>query len=122
LPGDVGLHLFRIVQEAINNIEKHAEAKSVKLRIRFQGDAVILKIQDDGRGFKVKALGDGPKGHRGLGFTNMRERALSLGGICTVSSFPGRGTTVVVRIPLELASKGPAAKTSPGAGKVRARK
>jgi PAS domain S-box-containing protein len=100
LPLGIELTLFRIVQEAINNIEKYAHAKTAKLRIGLKNDSIQLKIQDDGRGFdpqKVK-LGKKAKGH-GLGLTNMRERALSLGGNCEITSAPEKGTTIDVRIP-----------------------
>ena len=81
LPPGIELTLFRIVQEAINNIEKYAHAKTTKLRIGLRNDSIQLKIQDDGRGFDPKkiSLNKKEKGH-GLGLTNMRERALSLGG------------------------------------------
>lgn len=100
LPPGIELTLFRIVQEAINNIEKYAHAKTTRVQIGLQNDAIRLKIQDDGRGFdpkKVK-LGKKEKGH-GLGLTNMRERALSIGGTCEILSAPGKGTTIAVRIP-----------------------
>jgi signal transduction histidine kinase len=106
LPPAVELNLFRIVQEAINNIEKYARAKSVKLGIRIQEDSVVLKIQDDGQGFDAKALKVGKKIRHGLGLTNMRERALSLGGTYEIESLPGRGTTIIVRVPLRTAKKG----------------
>jgi PAS domain S-box-containing protein len=113
LPSVVELHLFRIVQEAINNIEKYAQAKSVKLQIRFYGNSVILKIQDDGKGFDAKTLKMGRKILHGLGLTNMRERALSLGGTCEIISVPGRGTTIIVRVPLgtRISKKGGKSKT-----------
>lgn len=101
LPPEIGLHLFRMVQEAINNIEKHAGAKSVKLQIRVQRDDVILKIQDDGRGFNPRELPAGRKGRRGLGLTHLRERALSLGGTFTLTSQEGEGTTILARVPLK---------------------
>ena len=100
LPPGIELTLFRIVQEAINNIEKYAHASTTKLRIGLQNDSIRLKIQDDGRGFdprKIK-MNKQEKGH-GLGLTNMRERALSLGGSCEILSVPQKGTTIVVRIP-----------------------
>jgi PAS domain S-box-containing protein len=105
LPPEVELHLFRIVQEAINNTEKYARAKSVKLQIRILGDSVILKIQDDGQGFDVKTLKTGAGMRHGLGLTNMRERALSLGGACEITSLAGRGTVIIVRVPLKTAKK-----------------
>jgi PAS domain S-box-containing protein len=100
LPPGIELTLFRIVQEAINNIEKYAHAKTTKLRIGLRNDSIQLKIQDDGRGFDPKkiSLNKKEKGH-GLGLTNMRERALSLGGNCEIASTLKKGTTIVVRIP-----------------------
>jgi PAS domain S-box-containing protein len=106
LPLDIELQLFRIVQEAVNNTEKYARAKSVKLRIRVQAGSVVLKIQDDGQGFDAKTLKPGKKTRHGLGLTNMRERALSLGGTCEIKSQPGRGTAITVRVPLKPAKRG----------------
>jgi PAS domain S-box-containing protein len=99
LPPEVELQLFRILQEAVNNIEKHAQAKSVKVQMRFQEAAVILQIQDDGQGFDDKRVTASGKRHQGLGLTNMRERALTLGGTLDIKSLPGRGTTISVRVP-----------------------
>jgi signal transduction histidine kinase len=93
------LNLFRIVQEALTNVEKHARASTVRLRLSFQGDSVVLGIQDDGRGFALQRSRARRGKWRGMGLTNMRERALSLGGACEVRSTPKRGTTVSVRIP-----------------------
>ena len=93
------LNLFRIMQEAVNNIEKHARAREVRLRIAFHGDSIVLKIQDDGRGFDSKRGKAGKGKWRGIGLTNMRERAEFLGGTCTVESAPKRGTTITVRVP-----------------------
>jgi PAS domain S-box-containing protein len=98
LPAGIELTLFRIVQEAINNIEKYALAKTVKLQISHRAKFIDLRIQDDGLGFEAKKLAKRKKGH-GLGMMNMRERALSLGGSCEIVSSPNKGTTVTVRIP-----------------------
>jgi two-component system NarL family sensor kinase len=95
----VELHLFRIVQEAINNIEKHAQAKAVKLELWLQRDSLFLTIQDDGQGFDPKTLKAGKKIRHGLGLTNMRERALSLGGTYEIKSAPGQGTMISVSVP-----------------------
>ncbi|HOW68499.1 MAG TPA: PAS domain S-box protein [Candidatus Paceibacterota bacterium] len=103
-PPDAELSLFRIIQEAITNAEKYARATTVKLRIITQEKDAVVKIQDDGHGFAAAhPKADKRKGH-GFGFTNMRERAASLGGTCEITSNPKKGTTVTVRIPL-----GPAA-------------
>jgi PAS domain S-box-containing protein len=106
LPPGIELHLFRIVQEAINNIEKHARARSVRLELRFQENSAVLKIQDDGQGFDSKTLKARKKTRHGLGLTNMRERALSLGGTYEIESAPGSGTAVSVRVPLPAARRG----------------
>jgi signal transduction histidine kinase len=87
------------VQEAINNIEKHAKAKSVKLQMRLDGDFVELKIQDDGQGFDPKTAHATKQSRHGLGLTNMRERALSLGGTCELHAKPGKGTSLSIRVP-----------------------
>jgi PAS domain S-box-containing protein len=102
LPPNIELTLFRIVQEAINNIEKYASASNVKLHVAHQKDSIFLKIQDDGRGFQTSKVKPGKKsGRHGLGLANMRERALSLGGTCTVISSPDKGVTISIRIPYE---------------------
>ncbi len=110
LPPVVELHLFRIVQEAINNIEKHARAKSVTVHLRYQEGSAILNIQDDGQGFDPKTLKAGKKMRHGLGLTNMRERALSLGGNYEIKSAPQQGTTITVRVPLAVAQRSTAPK------------
>lgn len=111
LPAATELHLFRIVQEAINNIEKHSRAKTVKVYFKAEDDAVTLKIQDDGCGFDSKTTRRSKSTGHGLGLSNMRERALSVGGSYEIRSTKGRGTTILVRVPLEeqpqtLAKKG----------------
>ncbi|MGA9777145.1 MAG: PAS domain S-box protein [Limisphaerales bacterium] len=103
LPPAVELNLFRIVQEAFTNIEKHARAKMIRLRLSFQGDSVVLRIQDDGRGFVPQRTRTRKGKWRGIGLTNMRERALSLGGACEILSTPKEGTTISVRIPCKRA-------------------
>ncbi len=97
-PG-IELTLFRIVQEAINNMEKYAGAKTAKLQIGLQNDSIRLKIQDDGRGFDPKKVKVGKEKGHGLGLTNMRERALAVGGTCEILSAPKKGTNIIVRIP-----------------------
>jgi PAS domain S-box-containing protein len=106
LPPGIELTLFRIVQEAINNIEKYAHAKTAQLQIGLQNGHIRLKIEDDGRGFDPKQIKrtKKKKGH-GLGLANMRERALSLGGNCEIISVPKKGTTITVRIPYTAPAK-----------------
>jgi signal transduction histidine kinase len=92
----VGVTVFRIAQEALNNIRKHADARHVRLTMR-NGTGIDLLIQDDGIGFDPNELnGD----TRGLGVTTMKERATLIHGSCEISSLPGGGTQVHVWVPL----------------------
>jgi len=95
--------LFRIAQEALNNVVKHARAQRVTLRLRATPQTLRLTVQDDGIGFAARTPGQAattsdPR-HGGLGMTSMRERAEARGGALRVNSVPGRGTTVEARIP-----------------------
>jgi len=100
LPEAMELNLFRIAQEAITNIEKHAQARIARLQIKVDGHSVLLKIQDDGCGFDAdRKKRKGKWG--GVGLTNIRERAAALGGTCEVKSAPNKGTAITVRIPLQ---------------------
>jgi PAS domain S-box-containing protein len=99
LPSHMELNLFRILQEALTNVEKHAGAKKVHVQIACRKDLIVLTIQDDGRGFAVQSRNGGKKKRRGIGLTNMRERAAFLGGTCETESAPKQGTVITVRIP-----------------------
>ncbi|PZW70142.1 PAS domain S-box-containing protein [Pseudomonas sp. URMO17WK12:I1] len=87
--------LFRILQEALTNVMRHAEAHTVTVRLELQGDSLCLSISDDGRGFD-------PVGVRAdsFGLVGMRERVLMLGGQLNLDSRPGEGTLLRVRVPL----------------------
>jgi PAS domain S-box-containing protein len=94
LPLAVEEVLYRIAQEALHNVVKHAGAHQVELSIDRRGSDVVLRIRDDGKGFDEAAV---PDGH--LGLTGMRARAEKLGAEYRVSSRPGAGTTVEVVVP-----------------------
>jgi two-component system NarL family sensor kinase len=98
LPDEVNTVLFRITQEALTNIEKHASAESVTLRLVFGAAGLRLKIIDDGVGFNVQAVRQDPR--RGIGLRNVRERVESIGGTFQVFSRSGR-TELRVDVPLE---------------------
>ncbi|MBI4518519.1 MAG: HAMP domain-containing protein [Deltaproteobacteria bacterium] len=100
LPAEIETTLFRIGQEAISNIRRHAEAESVKITVEFGEQCVALRVQDDGKGFNADELERSPEGVRGLGLLGMRERALLLDGALTITSAPGKGSEVSARIPL----------------------
>lgn len=94
---DQALCLFRVVQEALQNIVKHAAATDVLIDVRATPTAVVLTIQDNGRGYDVEAV---LSSAAGLGLLGMRERVEQQRGTLTFMSAPGKGTTVTVRLPL----------------------
>ena len=93
--------LYRVVQEALNNISKHAQAVSVRIRLRSYGKAVQCSITDDGVGFDPSAVKNNPQG-RGLGLLGMRERLQPLGGVVEIDSNPGQGTKLLITVPTEV--------------------
>ena len=99
LPAEVETALYRIAQEALTNVLKHAAAKAVSLVVQRESSAVHLTVEDDGRGFDNDALLQAPAG-KGLGLLDIRERAALLNGSVTLESRQGSGTTIHVCIPL----------------------
>ena len=99
-PEATELALYRILEEALKNIEQHARAKQVTVGMTREGDSLVLKIRDDGIGFDPDFKLGGAKGKGGLGLLGMRERAGYVGGALTVKSARDAGTLVQVRIPL----------------------
>lgn len=96
-------HLYRIVQEALNNVSKHANASAVSVMLEQRNDQVIVVVEDNGRGFDVATAGDDPAPATGMGLTSMQERAALIGGEVEWESTLGAGTTVFVRIPCQAA-------------------
>lgn len=90
LPPDVRIAFYRIAQEALNNVAKHAEAGAVAVTLRRPGGAVELRVRDDGQGFDL-----GKVGPARLGLSIMRERAESVGATLCITSRPNRGTEVL---------------------------
>jgi signal transduction histidine kinase len=102
--------LFRVAQEALANVAKHAQASHVEVSIQKMPDGICLKIADDGKSFQVqKALL--PPGNKRLGLLGMRERLEMVGGRFAIESAPGTGTTVTATIPLANATSGKPART-----------
>jgi len=90
--------LLRIGQEAMTNVVKHSNAKTVKIELQFSPKTVVLQIKDDGKGF-VPETCDGPRdGHFGL--LGIRERAERLAGQVSITSAPGAGADVRVELPI----------------------
>jgi signal transduction histidine kinase len=87
--------LYRIVQEALTNVVRHAEARTVRVRLESSPEAVVLEIADDGRGIPPGMIDDPGS----LGLVGMRERAAALGADFQVVAGPNGGTTVRVAVP-----------------------
>jgi two-component system CheB/CheR fusion protein len=100
LDPEADTHLYRIAQEALNNIVKHANAKKVNILLEHTDGEVILIVEDDGKGFNRQEAKRTRKSGKGLGLNGMEERASLIGGAVEIESAPGSGTTIFARIPL----------------------
>jgi signal transduction histidine kinase len=94
---DRSIVLFRILQESLTNIARHAEARSVEILLRRDATHIRLDIKDDGKGFDTEAAGS----KKTFGLLGMRERVIMLHGSLNITSLPGEGTQVSVSIPVE---------------------
>ena len=93
------LQLFRIVQEALTNVRRHAQATEVEVKVENSKGAVEMLVRDNGRGFILDDLEDKPPGYHGLNI--VKERAEMLGGTLNISTAPGEGTALMVSLPLD---------------------
>jgi signal transduction histidine kinase len=89
--------LFRIFQEAVTNVARHAQATTVEVSVRREKNDVLLEIKDNGIGIEPNAEHKA----RSFGLVGMRERAVLLGGTLEITGIKGRGTTILVRMPFE---------------------
>lgn len=96
LPEDTAFGLYRIIQEAINNMLKHADASEAKLRIDCQKDYIYIEVADNGKGFDTRT----GVSYQGLGLQSMRERAFLMGANLEIESLPGAGTSIKLQLPL----------------------
>lgn len=101
LPSPMETALYRIVQEALSNVVRHARASRGAIRVQRTEEAVTCTIEDDGVGFDLDASAV-PGAATGIGLSGMRERAAGIGGTLEVRSGPGRGTVLAVTVPLEV--------------------
>lgn len=92
--------IFRIVQEALNNITKHAEAKDVYIKLEYSPKHVVVSVRDDGIGFDLDTVRMSRARRPSLGLAGMQERAALVRGEVTIQSSPGQGTLVEARLPL----------------------
>ena len=100
MPADTELALYRILEEALKNVEQHARARHVAVGLTLADGTLSLTIKDNGKGFDAGLKPTKRKGQGGLGLLGMRERAGYVGGVLTVKSVRERGTEIEVRVPL----------------------
>lgn len=96
-PPKVEIAVYRIAQEALNNVSRHARAREVQIELLPVADGIECRIQDDGVGFDMRSMQ--PGSGTGLGLLGARERLAALGGALAIDSVPGRGTKLLLKIP-----------------------
>ena len=97
IPSEIGVTLFRILQEGLHNAVKHSGVKRIDVQLSEQSKVIQFTISDSGRGFDMEAA----KQNKGLGLISMEERVRLINGTITIASKPMRGTSIQVRIPLK---------------------
>jgi two-component system sensor histidine kinase UhpB len=102
LPAGIEIAVFRIAQEALTNIVRHAHAQSVQMALQREGGALVLSVQDDGDGFDVVAMRARAAGGGSLGVLGMEERAMLIGAELLIESTPGQGSRLRLRCPLDV--------------------
>jgi signal transduction histidine kinase len=93
---DISTIVFRLFQEILNNIVRHAQANEIVITLAFASNVLTLSITDNGTGFDVAEI---MKQHKGMGLTNMQKRAAMIKGNTYIQSVPGTGTTVKITVP-----------------------
>ncbi|MGB2929880.1 MAG: ATP-binding protein, partial [Desulfobacterales bacterium] len=95
------IHLYRLVQEGLNNIRKHADAAQVNIMLMGAAPNIILHIEDNGKGFDVKTRQFVLGNEKRMGLQNMKQRVNLLGGQITIKSRPMQGTKILIKIPFK---------------------
>lgn len=106
LPEEHKTCIYRVVQEALNNVVRHAQASTAQVRLQWEDGQINLTVQDDGTGFDAERV-------RGLGLLGMEERAHHLGGVFTIDSQPGRGTVLRIKLPVAVLAPDVTYETNP---------
>ena len=96
VPPEIAMHIYRIVQEALNNVARHAAATKVTVDLRYIGSRLVVSVRDNGKGFEKAKVSD----PHTLGLVGMQERAQLVGGTLEVRSVPGEGTSVQMEVPI----------------------
>jgi len=99
LPPQVETAVYRVVQEALTNVLKHAHASRVSVMLEYRHDELLVIVEDDGRGFQLTGPISLPAEGSGLGLVGIQERVALVSGSLNIESDPGAGTTVAIRIP-----------------------
>ena len=105
---DTQINLYRIIQEGLNNIHKHANGAAATIRLVAAWPNIILRIEDDGRGFDVERRLGAAVAEKRMGIRSIKERAGLLGGTMTIQSRPDTGTRIFIKIPCQEKKNGPA--------------
>jgi len=101
LPPQIEMTAYRLIQEALTNVARHAHAHSVSVMLERQRGQLMVIVDDDGQGFDIHMLAERRAGRGQLGIRSMQERVAMVGGVFTIESRPGQGTTVFARLPLD---------------------
>jgi len=101
LPDTINIALYRLLQEALTNVAKHADAEQICVALQYNAASITLSIADDGRGFDKRAVLGGASQRVGIGLVGMQERLEVLGGRLEIETEPGQGTRLVASVPLE---------------------
>ncbi len=107
LPADHATAIFRIFQECLTNVSRHAHARSVHVSLYAEGNDLVMVVKDDGKGFQESKAGSS------LGILGMKERAQGCGGELSIASSTGKGTTVTVRVPMQVSGANDAPASPP---------
>ena len=100
-PSEIEIAIFRIIQEALTNVAKYAEATDISVVLRCRDSSLVAVVEDNGKGFDIKGIIALPSEKR-LGLFGMQERAALVGGKLTIESELGAGTTIFLEVPLKL--------------------
>jgi len=101
IPNQVAVSMYRVFQEALNNITKHADASSVHVRLETSGNSISLEVKDDGRGFDTSEMKQREPGASGLGLIGMQERLDLVEGSMSIHSTRNVGTTLRADVPIQ---------------------
>ncbi|MBC8431974.1 MAG: PAS domain-containing protein [Desulfobacterales bacterium] len=104
---DTEIHLYRLAQEGLNNIRKHAAAERATIKLIGASPNIILRIEDKGKGFDVRARDRALNNEKRMGLRSMQERVNLLQGRMTIESRPGKGTTIVMNLPIRVQNGNP---------------